>query len=94
MNHFDDIIGANQTGADDIGTEIIREINGCTNLICLSNYYSNEEYISHTNNASHLCLNIFHFNVRSLHKKKIKKIDSLSSLFKCFNTPPSYQKNG
>lgn len=81
---YDDVISDNATDADDFGTEIMRAANGHADLDYLSSYYSIEEYNSHTSTASQPSLNIFHLNVRSLHRN----FDSLFSLVKCFNNVP------
>ena len=81
---YDDVISDNFTETDNIGTKIIRAVNGHVDLYSLSNYYSIEENNAHVNTTSQPSLNIFHLNVRSLQKN----FHNLSSIVKCFSNPP------
>ena len=84
---YDDIVTDNPENPNDIGSDIIRTINGHTDLTSISNYYNIEEYNRQTQtppNISKSSLSILHFNIRSLQKN----YDNLTFYLNCLRIQP------
>lgn len=81
---YEDIVNDNPRDTNDIGTEIIRTVNGHNDLTSLSKYYSIEKYNKYIKTTSQSYFNILHLNIRSLQKN----FDNLTSLLECLATPP------
>ena len=80
---YEGIVNGNPRDTNDVGTEIIRTVNGHTDLISLSKYYSIEEYNKYIKTVSQSYFNILHLNIRSLQKN----FDNLTSLLECLANP-------
>ena len=71
MHPFMTILSLTTENPNDIGSDIIRTVNGHTDLTSVSNYYSIEEYNRQTQttpNISKSSLSILHLNIISLQK--------------------------
>ncbi len=84
---YDDIITDNSENPNDTSLDIIRTVNGHTDLTSISNYYSIEEYNQQTQTTSNIpksSLSILHLNIRSLQKN----YDNLTSFLNCLSIQP------
>ena len=84
---YDDIVSDNPANTNDIGSDIIRTVNGHTDLTSISNYYSIDEYNQHiqpTSSTTQHSLSILHLNIRSLQKN----YDNLTSFLGCLKIQP------